>query len=163
MVDFKKLTREARARDRARHDAGPLFDSRQGKLTEDGAVRADQVVTEADVRGRWADDPRPNSPEDLGVHQGCPHGNPPGSARDCACKTKDKPAPTYRRNQEARKGSLLLRARIGPDEEFEKIAEQLTGACDKVKCSIDEYQSGLRFIIGELEICLQASKEMGPQ
>jgi hypothetical protein len=75
-------------------------------------------------------------------------------ARKHARKDEEK-----ERGQDARRGSTTLRQTIGPDASFEKLAQQLIEAADKVPCEIDEYQSGLRYIIGEVEIALQASKE----
>lgn len=58
-----------------------------------------------------------------------------------------------------RRGETTLRQTIGPDESFEKLAQQLIEACDKVECSKDDYIAGLRYILGEVEISLQAAKE----
>lgn len=67
--------------------------------------------------------------------------------------------PTYRRNQDARRGSTTLRQTIGPDEAFETLARQLIEAADKVKCSQEDYIAGLRYVLGEVEIAIQAAKE----
>lgn len=69
-----------------------------------------------------------------------------------------KPAGSAARRP-TRETSTSLQMRLGPDEAFAKLAQQLIEAADKVECDVDTYQTGLRYIIGEVEIALQASKE----
>lgn len=63
------------------------------------------------------------------------------------------------RGQEKRKPTTSLRMSIGPDDKFAVLAQQLIEACDKVPCPQEDYIAGLRYIIGEVEIALQAAKE----
>lgn len=42
---------------------------------------------------------------------------------------------------------------------FERLARQLLSACDKVPCSKEAYIEGLRYILSEIEVSLQAAKE----
>lgn len=122
MVDFSEMLRKDRER-KARIAAAPD----KSVLDKDGYPDASKMI----ARAKAAGEPRPNSPEDLGVH----------------------------RNQDGRKGSTALRMTLGPDEEFERIAREAISQADKVKCGMDEYITGLRYIIGEVEIALQAAKE----
>lgn len=55
--------------------------------------------------------------------------------------------------------SYALRQKIGPDEEFARLAQLLIEACDKVECSKEDYITGLRYVLGEVEVALQAAKE----
>jgi hypothetical protein len=63
------------------------------------------------------------------------------------------------RGQDLRKPTTTMRQAIGPDEAFEKLAGQLIESADKVPCSLDDYIAGLRYILGEVEVAIQAAKE----
>lgn len=63
------------------------------------------------------------------------------------------------RGQDRRKPTMTMRQAIGPDEAFEKLASQLIEAADKVDCSLSDYIAGMRYILGEVEVALQAAKE----
>lgn len=60
---------------------------------------------------------------------------------------------------ENRPSSATLRMTLGPDDAFAKLASQLLEAADKVECDQDDYVTGLRYILGEVEVALQAAKE----
>ena len=47
---------------------------------------------------------------------------------------------------------------ISPEEQFEKIAQEVSSHAASVICSIGEYQDGLGLIIETLQIDIQASK-----
>jgi hypothetical protein len=64
------------------------------------------------------------------------------------------------RGQDRRASTMTMRQSIGPDAAFEKLASQLIEAADKVPCSLDDYIAGLRYILGEVEVSIQAAKEM---
>jgi hypothetical protein len=67
---------------------------------------------------------------------------------------------TRERGQDQRASTFTTRQAIGADEAFEKLAQQLIEAADKVKCSLDDYIAGLRYILSEIEVSIQAAKEM---
>ena len=49
-----------------------------------------------------------------------------------------------------------------PEEAFTKIAEKLREQCDGVQCSPAEYRIGLRTLIEDLHLSIQASEELDP-
>jgi hypothetical protein len=63
------------------------------------------------------------------------------------------------RGQDKRKPTTTMRQSIGPSEAFEKLAQQLIEAADKIPCEMDEYIAGLRYVLGEVEVAIQAAKE----
>lgn len=81
-------------------------------------------------------------------------------------KNQEKPAYARMRARERERGqdqrasTFTMRQAIGADEAFEKLAQQLIEAADKVQCSVDDYIAGLRYILGEVEVAIQAAKEM---
>lgn len=88
-------------------------------------------------------------------------------------KNQEKPAYARMRARERERGqdqraapatrissTFTMRQAIVADEAFEKLAQQLIEAADKVQCSVDDYIAGLRYILGEVEVALQAAKEM---
>jgi hypothetical protein len=66
------------------------------------------------------------------------------------------------RGQELRHPTTTMAMRIDPEPEFCVLAEQLVDACDRVRCSPEEYIAGMRYVLGVVEVALQAAKEKFP-
>jgi len=100
---------------------------------------------------RAAGEPRPNSPEDLGVHK---------AKKEAAMRRHNPRVGDEReRGQDLRASTMTMRQTIGPEPAFEKLSLQLIEAADKVPCSLDDYIAGMRYILGEVEVAIQAAKE----
>lgn len=69
------------------------------------------------------------------------------------------PRPNSPEDLGARPSSITTAASIGPPPAFVKLAGQLVEAAFKIPCSRDDRIAGLRFVLSEIEVALQAEKE----
>ncbi len=46
------------------------------------------------------------------------------------------------------------------NDQFQKIVDEVSEKLDRVDCTVGEYQNGIKYVIDELEIVLQASLGM---
>lgn len=51
---------------------------------------------------------------------------------------------------------------MAAEEEFEKLIEETSERAAAIECSPDEYREGLRGLIGQCRIDIQASEETDP-